>query len=125
MNIKSRKWDIILISGVLLVGIIIMAIYFLTSDKGSYVSVSVDGRVVATFELDEDLDYDIEGAFGGTNHLHIEDGKASVTSASCPDHLCMNMGQIFRTNESIVCLPNKVVVMIENGGETEFDVIAK
>ena len=58
----------------------------------------------------------IEG-IGGTNLLVIADGSASVTEADCPDALCVGMGKISRTGQSIVCLPHQVVV--EVGDESE------
>jgi hypothetical protein len=49
-----------------------------------------------------------------------------MTQADCPDKLCVHQKAISATGETIVCLPNKVVVEI--AGETEdaeFDTIAK
>ena len=46
------------------------------------------------------------------NRLIIKDGKAYMETATCPDGICVNHNPIFRDGESIVCLPNGVVVTI-------------
>ena len=51
------------------------------------------------------------------NVVEIKDGKVSVTEASCKNQVCVRHGAISRTGESIVCLPNRLVVRIENGEE--------
>ena len=46
------------------------------------------------------------------NMLVIKDGHASIKNADCPDGLCIKQGSISKSNESIICLPNKLVVRI-------------
>ena len=63
-----------------------------------------------------------EGAH--SNLLVIEGGKAAVTEASCPDHVCVEQGWVGYTGQAIVCLPNKLVVSIEGAAAPELDGIA-
>lgn len=44
----------------------------------------------------------------------IRDGKADMKEADCPDKLCVHQKAISAENESIVCLPNRVVVTVTN-----------
>jgi len=127
MNNKSKiRYDIILIIGLLVITMVIaMAVRF-TQKTGKTVVVSVDGVVKYTFPLDEDLEFEIEGYEGGTNYLVIKDGEAYLTEASCPDLLCVHMGKISSQGQSIICLPNRVVVEIRDDNESdpkEFDAI--
>ena len=127
MNNKSKIcYDIILIIGLLVITMVIaMAVRF-TKKTGKTVVVSVDGVVKYTFPLDEDLEFKIEGYEGGTNYLVIKDGEAYLTEASCPDLLCVHMGKISSQGQSIICLPNRVVVEIRDDNESdpkEFDAI--
>ena len=55
-----------------------------------------------------------------TNVLHVENGTAYITDADCPDKVCEKTGKISRVNESIVCLPNKVVVTITGDDTGDF-----
>ncbi len=120
------KNDIYLIAGLLLVLVVFTAILILSGKSGKEVVVSVDGKTVATFPLDEDLTYEIKGYQGGSNLLVISGGEAYLTSASCPDHLCINMGKISRAGQSIICLPNRVTVEIvgdSDASEPEYDAV--
>ena len=57
-----------------------------------------------------------------TNTLEIRDGCADMTDADCPDKICVNQKAVSRPGETIVCLPNKVVVEVEaDTGETAYD----
>ena len=53
----------------------------------------------------------------------IEDGKADMVWADCPDKLCVNQKAISREGESIICLPNKVVISSVGGEEREVDAV--
>lgn len=64
-------------------------------------------------------------------HIDFENGKyidiivdqngAYVKDVICPDKVCQKTGQVSRVGQSIVCLPNKVVVFIEGKTESEVD----
>ena len=119
---KKHARDVLLIALIMLIGGVIALCLLLTRKTGAFVEVRVDGSVVSVYPLDEDAEYLIEGAHGGSNRLIIRNGEAWVESASCPDGLCMNMGHIRYKGASIVCLPNKVVISI--AGEADEDVDA-
>ena len=45
----------------------------------------------------------------------IENGEAYMKYADCPDGVCKSTGRIKYNGQSIICLPNRVSVMIESG----------
>ena len=51
------------------------------------------------------------------NVVVISGGTVSVTEASCKNQVCVKHGAVTRPGESIVCLPNRLVVRIEDGSE--------
>ena len=114
---KLRKADLILLAVVLALGAVLAAALLLRSSGGGVAQVRVAGTVTASYPLDEDASYTITGANGGTNLLVIEDGSARIEEASCPDGVCVHTGRVRRDGQSIVCLPNQVVVEIVS--ETE------
>ena len=122
-----RKNDIILIASILLVAIIGGILLFLCRGEGNKVEVTVDGKLYGTYSLSQDMTEDIilgddEAVY---NRLVIKDGKAYVESASCPDKICASHRPIHREGESIVCLPNRVVItVISSGSQESPDVIA-
>lgn len=118
---KTRKIrnDIIFIAALLLVltviGVGILAFGktgFITGETGNLVVVTVDGEVYGTYSLNEDRTVEIVSD-NGYNILVIKDGKAYVSEASCPDGVCSDHKPIRYIGATIVCLPNKVVVSIE------------
>ncbi|WP_026521596.1 NusG domain II-containing protein [Butyrivibrio sp. VCB2001] len=120
-----KKNDIILIAILLVVALLTaggMRIWQMNNTKDTAnVVVTIDGEVYGTYPLSEDRTERIELPDGSYNILIISDGYADVTEASCPDQICVKHNHIRYSKESIVCLPNKVVVTIEGGEENEID----
>ena len=115
-----KKRDIILIASILIVAIAFFLIVELTKEEGAGVTVKVDGVKVAEYSLSKNGTYPLNG---GTNILVIENGKAYLTDANCPDKLCIHQGKISRTGETITCLPNKLTVTVF-GAEESVDLVS-
>ena len=82
------------------------------------VVIKVDGEVYGRYSLDEDQVIEVqEGDF--YNRVRIEDGKAYMEEADCPDGYCMEQGHISHSHQTLVCLPHKLVVEISNDSENE------
>ena len=109
-----KKRDFILIGAILALILIVSGIIFFTKKDGDYVVVKVDGKEVARYSLSEDREN--IPLNGGTNILCIKDGKAYLTDADCPDHLCVNQGKIDQSGETITCLPNRLTVTVRRFG---------
>lgn len=54
----------------------------------------------------------------GSNHLIIKNGEVKVIDATCKNHICMTnkitLDNDFINNKEIICMPNGLVVTIEN-----------
>ena len=74
--------------------------------------VSVDGQAVHTLILNQDGEVLVQGFAGGFNRIIIESGTVFVSEASCPDKICVHQGKVSHTGETIVCLPNRVTVVV-------------
>lgn len=128
MNISSKKRnDILLVTFILVAGIVLTLLIYRTKGMGNYVTVKVDGKIVCEKLLNEDLILEIEGYQGGKNIVRIKDGAAYVENADCPDELCVKTGKVSHKGETIVCLPHRVVVEIDNKTvhDEDFDSIVK
>lgn len=111
---RKKRNERILFAGLAAVILILFAFNYLTSRKNAVlVEVSVDGQILETYRLNETVNTVIESSRGGTNHLIIQDGGVSISEASCPDKVCVHQGGIRETGQSLVCLPNKVIVTIK------------
>lgn len=85
------------------------------SNKDKYVSIQVNGNEIKKIIFDNAVvgkTIAIETDHG-YNLLEIGDEEIRVIEASCPDQIDVKQGSISRIGETIVCLPNKMVVEIK------------
>lgn len=126
MKKRIGRNDIIFITVLVVLVLGIAGIFYLrTGETGAQVIVTVDGEVYGTYSLAENQKIPIIKEGITTNLLVVEDGTADMTEADCPDKLCVHQRAISKNNETIVCLPNRVVVQVTGGEESGFDSIAK
>ncbi len=104
-----KKADVFLAVILLAAGIASSVFLIYGGSAGAAVQISVEGAVYGTYDLYEDQVITVE-AKGHINVVEIKDGEVSITDADCPDKLCIKQGWISSTSQSIVCLPNKVVI---------------
>lgn len=62
-------------------------------------------------------------ATGQNGHIDVavKDGSVKIVSASCKHKTCMELGAINRPGQSLVCIPNKLRVVIEGGNDFGVD----
>ena len=133
MKYVIKKKDFLLGGGTLVVALVLFLVMRVTgSEAGSRIQVTVDGEVYGTYSLTEDQVIEVEeGNF--YNRIRIEDGKAYMEEANCPDGYCERQGKISGGVQTIVCLPHKLVVEAleaddisgDSGENSAPDVIAK
>ena len=119
---RKRKNDLILIVAILLILAIAAVALFFLMQEGDTVVVLVDGEVWGEYALGEDQAIEIR-TDTGYNLLVIQGGKASVKEASCPDGICSAHRPVNREGESIICLPNRVVVEIRSNDREQPEMI--
>jgi len=59
----------------------------------------------------------------GGNTVLVEPGAISVKRADCPDKLCVRQGKI--SGGVIACLPNKLLISVEEDKSGEIDAVVK
>ena len=116
-----KKRDILLAGGIVLVALVMLLVMHVTGEtKGNQVQITVNGEIYGTYPLEKDQTIEVtEGEFH--NVIRIEDGQAYMEEADCPDGYCKRQGTISRVNETIVCLPHKLVAEVESDGSTTDD----
>lgn len=94
----------------------------LTSKPASFIEIKTPSDT-KRYNL-QNQDIIIKGALGDTVII-VRDSRVRVTDSSCPDKWCRESGWIDKGGESIICLPNKVVVSIksESGSKEKVDAI--
>jgi len=119
--VNMNKSDIKLIAVLLILSFWGILSFKFFSKKGSSAYVYHDGNLVLTIDLSIDNDYVVDGDLGDVS-IVVRDGKIKVEDENSPLHLCSLQGFIDSSNESIVCLPNKVVI---NVGGNDFDAVVR
>lgn len=122
MNLKSNKYDLLLIICLLFIAVISIIILNLTSKKAKYAYVYYDNKKVLEIDLSIDKKYKVKG-YNGDVYIKVKDNKIKVDDEISPYHLCSKKGYISKSYESIVCLPNKIVIEINS--DKSLDTVVK
>lgn len=110
-----------------LVGIAFLAlggIFFnqqMSAHRGEEVEVYVNNQEYGVFPLYEDNHLEVEGV-NGLTEVEIKDGRVRVTHSACPDKICIYTSWVQRPNQTIVCLPNRVVVKVASEARQDRDI---
>ena len=120
MFIKKHKADLILIISLFIVAALSVVLLTCIKKTGAQVDVEIDGKYVTSYSPANDGEWALNG---GTNILVIKDGYAYLTYADCPDHTCVKTGKIKYAGQSIICLPNKVAIIVRKNA-TGVDVVS-
>lgn len=117
-----KKNDWILIGVIVCISAVFFGWHFLKPEEdAAVVEITVNGEAFAEYPLEKEQAQVVE--IGSTNKLVIQGGRAEMTWADCPDQICVRHTAISRAGESIICLPNKVVVSIVGGEAGELDAV--
>lgn len=120
-NIKERRFSKkdawILLAAAVVIAVVFIIFRIVGGSAVSTVTVTVDGKEYGRYPLNSNRTVEISQNGKVTNVLVIRDGKADMTEADCPDQLCVHQKPVSKDGESIVCLPNRVIVVAENPKE--------
>ena len=113
---KIIRNDILLIAIVLVAAITAIFVINVVRHTGDCVVVEIDGIETGRYSLSTDRQITISSGQDNqyVNVLVIKDSKAFVSEADCRDKICVNHSAISKENETIICLPHKVVVRISS-----------
>lgn len=117
-----KKKDIILAGAVIAAALVMyILIRVFSSESGNEAVIRLDGEIYGTYDLNENQTIEVV-TDAGRNVVRIENGEAFMEEADCPDGYCKNQGKISHLNETIVCLPHKLVVEVVSEADTSDDV---
>ena len=103
-----KKGDIAVICSVAVAFVLSIILLIPFSKQGSRVVVKQDDKIVYNESININRTVDT-----GTNTVIIKDGIVYISDATCKNQVCVNTGKISKKGESIICLPNKVIVEIK------------
>lgn len=98
------------------------------SQGPSQVKVSLEGQTVLSFPLNqEEKRYNLRLPKGEAV-LEVKKGAVRLLEMEeeiCPRHICSHTGWISKRGESIVCVPNRLVVQVTEAGEEIVDAVSR
>lgn len=114
-ELKPKPLDALVVLAVLLLGVAAAWLVYGGENSGALTAtVKHRGQVVARVELSsltEEKTVSIDGAYHLT--VTLDRTGAAVTDSDCPGQDCLHTGRITRAGQSIVCLPEQVIVTLE------------
>ena len=116
-----KRNDYLLAAVILLAALLLFLLLSFGMAPGARIRIQVDGEEYGVYSLAEEQKIQI----GDGNTVQIQNGAARMEWADCPDQVCVNHREVSRDGESIICLPNQVVVSIESMEESDVDGIAQ
>jgi len=121
---KTSKYDIILIAFIVFFSLVFM----LWINQGRFKQASGPG-IALIYQKDKLLEKvglkkdGIVNILDGQMQIEIKGKKIRVVKADCPQHVCINMGWIQYSGQTIVCAPNKVLIEIASKGSPLLDAV--
>lgn len=117
MKMKMKIGDFVIIAIIVAISV---AIFIYSGNRinkkavSKSVSIQINGKEIEQIEFSDELigtTKEIKTEYG-YNLLEFGDGKVRSIEADCPDQIDVLQGYISEVGETIVCLPNRMVVEI-------------
>ena len=112
MNINKSDIKLI-ICLVVIIGISFIIIYSHKDNNKKIAIVKHNNDVVLTIDLSINSEYLVKGDQGDVK-IVVNDNRIKVEGENSPLHLCSKQGYISESYETIICLPNRISIEIEN-----------
>lgn len=106
-NGKIVRISDIIIFAVLAVVISVIIIFVSMRESGDTVEIYCSGELVGSYSLETDASFE----YGGLC-IVISNGECYVACSDCDDHICEYFGSISKVNETIICVPNSIVIKV-------------
>ncbi len=124
---KMTLWDKILISLLIMINIFWLGLTLLlnSNDENKIIEIKVYGDIVKKLELTEYTENIYSFQFGeNIGYIEVKNGAVRMLEMDkdiCPEGICSNTGWIKEEYETIVCMPNGIIVNIKADKESNLD----
>ena len=115
-----NKFDLVIIAVSSVLAVVLMFVFNSGKQAGRYAEVYLANELVVKIDLQNKE----ERLIKIKDNLIIKvfnDGCVAVVESDCPDKICLKTGKIKEVGQSIVCVPNRLLVIIV--GSSDVDVV--
>lgn len=122
-----NKYDISYIILIIVISILlIISSKFIVDSKGTRAIIKYDGQEIMALYLNENTKIILEKSkypkLLGNMEIEIKNGKIGVIKEKSPNNYCSLMGFVGEGGKTIICQPNKVVILIESIKNKNLDI---
>lgn len=123
-----KKSDFIII-GILLCVMVICFTLLRQSKNGAFAEIYLDNVLIKKISLKNDTIFNLYNINNEYPNMEIcvKDGGIMITHSDCHDKICVHTGKINKKYQTIVCVPNKLVIQIvdnqNNNTESDIDAV--
>lgn len=115
-----KKGDFLIFSLIAAV-VIFSAIGFYRAPLSAHtVTIYVDSREYASYVISDNNEkiVTVQTDFG-YNQIKLQKNTAKIVESDCQGHDCVQMGTISQAGDLLVCLPHKLMVVLEGGDSVD------
>jgi hypothetical protein len=120
----KRRTGYVWTDGLLVLLLLVLAVLITVKaadrSKGATATVRVNGKAVLTLDLYRQGHHSIHGPLGATV-IETGQGKVRVLESPCAHKICVRMGAASRNGQTILCVPNRVAIIVESGDDSGVD----
>lgn len=123
---SAKKWISVFIIIISLCTAALFGAEFINKNRTVAV-ITLEGKELYLIDLTKENTTFVISTKYGTNTVTVQKGEIRITSADCPDKLCVKHGALKSVSSPIVCLPNKLVISLQknDADSTAVDVVSR
>lgn len=117
---NKSDWKLIISLAVVLIVSFTLLFLFKNNNTPKKALVYYEDELILTIDLTNkgEHEYHVSG-YNGDILIKTSNNKIKVEEENSPNHICSKQGYIDSSYEVLVCLPNKVVIKIEDNNKID------
>lgn len=119
-----KLFDLIVLGVIIALVVALLLVLFLPKEEGSSVEIYRSGKLIGEFKMSDYSETSLVKQYGSLI-VCITGDSVSVLESDCPDKCCVKQGEIRYDGESIICVPQEIVIKIVGGDKLEVEDITK
>jgi len=123
---RTTKLDLILIALILIFST--LSIFWISADQIRQPLQSKSAIIYQENVKVKEIDLSKDGIISilnGKMQIEVDKGKIRVLDSDCPNHNCVKMGWIQNKGQTIVCVPNRVLIEIKSEEPQLLDAVSR
>ncbi len=116
---RTDFWFLTIVCAVLLSWIVISNI----SPHASKAVILVHGKIYKVVSLDKNALFNIKWKDIHLMTVQTKNGSIRVKESTCKNKICVRTGWISKDGQSIVCVPNRVIIYTKGAKQASYDLM--